>query len=174
MFNIYFFPRKSWPLWDNVEKYGTARQATGDSIIRRHAPIALYPGKDPIPTSQEAGWAPEPVWTGGKSRPHWDSIPDRPVRSQSLYWLSYPALLAIVHWLVSKVHNNLRGTVDIIVISSKVLYPFFLVYLTLQNEGETFLRNVGSYSPSHVASHPRGSEPSTTIVHSEVICSKSL
>jgi len=28
---------------------------------------------------------------GGKSRPHWDSIPDRPARSQSLYQLSYPA-----------------------------------------------------------------------------------
>jgi hypothetical protein len=24
-----------------------------------------------------------------KSRPHWDSIPDRPARSQSLYLLSY-------------------------------------------------------------------------------------
>jgi len=25
-----------------------------------------------------------------KIRPHWDSIPDRPARSQSLYRLSYP------------------------------------------------------------------------------------
>ena len=33
------------------------------------------PGKDPVPILQEAGWAPEPVWTGGKSRPHRDSIP---------------------------------------------------------------------------------------------------
>jgi len=32
-----------------------------------------------------------PVWTGGKSRPYRDSIPDRPTRSQSLYRLSYPA-----------------------------------------------------------------------------------
>ena len=29
---------------------------------------------------------------GGKSRPHRDSIPDRPARGQSLYRLSYPAL----------------------------------------------------------------------------------
>jgi len=28
---------------------------------------------------------------GGKSRPHRDSIPDRPARSQSPYQLSYPA-----------------------------------------------------------------------------------
>ena len=49
------------------------------------------PGKDPVPIVQEARWAPGPVWTGGKSRPHRDSIPDRPARSQSLYRLSYPA-----------------------------------------------------------------------------------
>ena len=39
------------------------------------------PGKDPVPILQEAGWAPGPIWTGGKSRPHRDSIPDRPGRS---------------------------------------------------------------------------------------------
>jgi hypothetical protein len=30
-----FFPRKSCRLCDNMEKYGTARQATTDNIIRR-------------------------------------------------------------------------------------------------------------------------------------------
>jgi hypothetical protein len=49
------------------------------------------PGKEPVPILQEAGWAPGPVWTGRKSRPYRDSIPDRPTRSQSLYRLSYPA-----------------------------------------------------------------------------------
>ena len=49
------------------------------------------PGKDPVPIVREAEWAPGPVWTGGKSRPHRDSIPDRPARSQALYRLSYPA-----------------------------------------------------------------------------------
>ena len=39
------------------------------------------PGKDPVPTLQEAGWAPGPVWTGGKSLPHRDSIPDHSARS---------------------------------------------------------------------------------------------
>ena len=39
------------------------------------------PGKDPVPILQEAGWEPGPVWTGGKSRPHRDSIPERPDRS---------------------------------------------------------------------------------------------
>ena len=49
------------------------------------------PGKDPVPILQEAGWAPGPVWTGEKSRPHRDSIPDRLARSQSPYRLSYRA-----------------------------------------------------------------------------------
>ena len=49
------------------------------------------PGKDPVSILQEAGWAPEPVWMGEKSRPHRDSMPDRPARSQALYRLSYPA-----------------------------------------------------------------------------------
>jgi hypothetical protein len=56
-----------------------------------HAPAASTAGKDPIPIVQEARWAPEPVWTGGKSRPHRDSIPDRPAHSKSLHQLSYPA-----------------------------------------------------------------------------------
>jgi len=43
------------------------------------------PGKDLVPILQEAGWASGPVCTGRKSRPHRDSIPDRPARSQSLH-----------------------------------------------------------------------------------------
>jgi hypothetical protein len=49
------------------------------------------PREDPVPILQEAGWAPGPVWTDRKSRPHQYSIPDRPARSQSLYRLCYPA-----------------------------------------------------------------------------------
>jgi len=39
------------------------------------------PGKDPVPILKEPGWAPGPVWTDGKSRPHQDAIPDRPALS---------------------------------------------------------------------------------------------
>jgi len=53
-----------------------------------HAPATSTPGKDSVPIVQGAGWATGPVWTGGKSRPHRDSIPDRPARSQSLHRLS--------------------------------------------------------------------------------------
>ena len=55
------------------------------------AKMGHAPGKDPVPIVQEAGWAPGPVWTCGKSRPTAIRSPDRPARSQSLYRLSYPA-----------------------------------------------------------------------------------
>jgi hypothetical protein len=55
-------------------------------------PQPLYPGRDPVPNVQEAGWAPVPVWTCGKNlAPTGIRSLDRPARSQSLYWLSYPA-----------------------------------------------------------------------------------
>ena len=60
---------------------GTRRGWVVSSTPRPHFTL----GKDPVPILQEVGWAPGPVWTGGKSRPHRDSIPDRPARSQSLY-----------------------------------------------------------------------------------------
>jgi len=44
-------------------------------------------GKDPVPILQETGWAPGPVWTGRKSRPHQNLIPDHPARSQSIQFL---------------------------------------------------------------------------------------
>ena len=65
---------------------GSRRGWVVSSTPRPH----FTPGKDTVPILQEAGWAPGPVWTGGKSRPHRDSIPDRLARGQSLYLLSYP------------------------------------------------------------------------------------
>jgi hypothetical protein len=34
---------------------------------QRHVPAVLYPGKDPLPIVQEAGWVPGPVWTGAEN-----------------------------------------------------------------------------------------------------------
>jgi hypothetical protein len=49
-------------------------------------------GKDPVPIEQEAGWTPEPVWTGAENLvPAGIRCPDRPARSQSLHRLRYPA-----------------------------------------------------------------------------------
>ena len=59
---------------------------------QRHALAALYPGKEPVPIVQEAGWAPGPVWTGVKNlAPAEIRSPDRPPHRQSLYRLCYPA-----------------------------------------------------------------------------------
>ena len=63
--------------------------------------------KDPIPILQEAGWALRPVWTGRKSRPHRDSIPDSPARNRLLYRLSYPAH-TIMHISSLKCHTIAR------------------------------------------------------------------
>jgi len=56
---------------------GTRRGWGVSSTPRPH----FTPGRDPVPILHEAGCAPGPVWTDGKSRPHRDSIPDRPARS---------------------------------------------------------------------------------------------
>ena len=72
---------------------------TGWVVSSTHQ-LHFTPRKDPVPIVQEAGWAPGPVWTGGKSRPHWDSIPDHPAHSQLLYRLSYPAHITLYVSLV--------------------------------------------------------------------------
>jgi hypothetical protein len=74
---------------------GTRRGWVVSSTPRPH----FTTGKYPVPILQEAGWVLGPVWTGGKSRPHRDSVPGRPARSQSLYRLSYPAHKPVLKWL---------------------------------------------------------------------------
>jgi len=56
----------------------------------------LTPGKDLVPIVQGAGCAPGPVWVGGKSRPHWDSILAGPALSHSLYRLTYPTQMMLM------------------------------------------------------------------------------
>ena len=46
-----------------------------------HTPAVSTSGKDPVPFLQETVWVAGAVWTDGKTRPHRDSIPDRPARS---------------------------------------------------------------------------------------------
>jgi hypothetical protein len=60
--------------------------------VQRYVPAALAPGKDPVPTVQEVGWAPGTVWTGGENLASTGiRSPDGPASSESLYRLSYPA-----------------------------------------------------------------------------------
>jgi len=90
------------------------------------------PGKDPVPILQEAGWAPGLVWTGGKSRPHRDSIPDGPARSQSLHRLNYPA-------------HHVWGSILHIILVLKEIIPHSIAFplLKLQN----YLTMFSVYSP---------------------------
>ena len=48
---------------------------------QRHAPVALPPGKDPVPIVQEAGWASGPVWTGAENLAPPPGFDPRPVQS---------------------------------------------------------------------------------------------
>ena len=58
---------------------------------QRHDPVALPPGKHPVPIVQEAGWAPGPVWTGAENLVSTGiRSPYRPGRSESLYRLRHP------------------------------------------------------------------------------------
>ena len=70
------------------------------------------PGKDLVPILQEAGWTPGPVWTGGKSRPHRNSIPDRPAHSQLLYRLNCPAHIQWIHGAISLGMNGTGREAD--------------------------------------------------------------
>ena len=76
---------------------GTRMEWVVSSTPRPH----FTPRRHPVPIVHEAWWAPGAVWTGEKSRPHHDTIPDRPARSQSLYRLSYRAhiYISIYIWL---------------------------------------------------------------------------
>jgi len=68
--------------------HGT-RRGWGVSVTSRPP---FTPRKDLVPIIQEAGWAPEPVWTGAENLALTGiQSPDGPARSQSLYRLSYPA-----------------------------------------------------------------------------------
>ena len=55
------------------------------SVVSSTPPPHSTPRKDPVPILQEAGWTPGPVWTGGKSRPHRDSI----IKVGDQYYLSF-------------------------------------------------------------------------------------
>ena len=109
---------------------GTRRGWVVSSKPRPH----FTPGKDPMPVLKEAGWAPGPVWTEGKSRPHRDSIPDRPAHSQSLYRLSYPAHTAINKTLICTNRNQSPSAEVISSLSILTTPPIYLSQETVLPE----------------------------------------
>ena len=84
---------------------------------QQHAPAALYPGKDPVPVVQEAGWDPGPVWTGGKSRPNRDSMPDHPAHSSVAIPTELPGPLSNMVLACNFLH------MPVLIRSSRLLRP---------------------------------------------------
>ena len=98
------------------------------------------PGKDPVPILQEAGWTPGPVWTGGKSRPHRDSIPDRPARSSVAISteLPGPRLSGQYKGINMNVYQNTRRHIQEycnIDIRNYLFYNDRLIWFSEVNEG---------------------------------------
>jgi hypothetical protein len=90
-------------MWKNalqLKRYSSTLSLT--SALNRggwsaSGPGRFTPGKDPVPTVQEAGWFPEPGWTGAENLvPTGIRSPDRPGRSESLYRLSYPGTITTI------------------------------------------------------------------------------
>jgi hypothetical protein len=93
---------------------------------QHHAPAALYSrGKEPsVPIVQEAGWAPEPVWTQRLEEKSSASVGDRTPAVQSVVkhytdWAT-PAHNAVVYELLFQLHNERH----------KVIFYLFVSYLT--------------------------------------------
>jgi hypothetical protein len=111
-------------------------------------PGRFTPGKDPVPIALEAGWASGPVLTDAeKFASTGIRSPNRPVRSQSLYRLSYCGPLAYS----SGLSGSLSYYVKLIFNS---MYSFFLniarrrLVVVDRRFGATYLPNVReSYIP---------------------------
>jgi hypothetical protein len=72
-------------------------RGTRRGVVSSTPPPHFTPRKDPAPILQVAGWAPGPVWTGGKSRPHRDSIPDCLARSSVAILTKLPGTHTYTH-----------------------------------------------------------------------------
>ena len=69
--------------------YLTSALVVGGWLTPR--PGRFTSGNNPVPVVEEAGWTPEPVWTGAESlAPTEIRSPNRTARTESLYRLSYP------------------------------------------------------------------------------------
>ena len=99
----------------------------------------LLPGKDPVPILQEAVWTPGPVWMGGKSRPHWDSILNQSARSQSLYPLSYLAHISrYTRGIQTQLNNQTTSTQHLNSCSIKFKYSQSIFNLSSQKHLSLF------------------------------------
>ena len=83
----------SFPSTPRSSNTGISSTLSLTSVVgdQRHAPAALPKGKTRYSLYRKPGWTPGPVWMGAENiAPTGIQSPDRPVRSESLYRLSYP------------------------------------------------------------------------------------
>ena len=100
-------------------------------------------GKDPVPIFQEAGWAPGMVWNDGKSRPHRDSIPDRPARSSVAIPTELPGpRIKYISKLYLKDNDNYMFRLSFLSHLQVVTLGYFNIQLTLR---------LGTRSPLHAS-----------------------
>jgi hypothetical protein len=77
---------------------------------QRHAPAALPPGKgSPVPIGQEAGWAPEPVWTQRLEEKSFDPAGDRNPIARSSSPQSDTILSELTRLLYNIMETNIPG-----------------------------------------------------------------
>ena len=143
---------------------GTRKGWVVSSTPRPH----ITPGKHTVPILQEAGWAPGSVWTGGKFRPHRDSIPDRPARSQvtisfyphSTSWyakcrfISSSAVESIYAFLISPMHTVCSESITV-----RFLMPVACLFGTVTWQQVGRLIDRGSIRGSHIFSSSNTSRP---------------
>ena len=92
------------------------------------------PGKDPVPILQEAGWAPGTVWTGGKSRPHRDSIPDRPARSPVAIPTELPGPQSVYIVLVTLCLHMVNKALSFQIWNASINYKYKNPWITVKKK----------------------------------------
>jgi hypothetical protein len=105
---------------------------------QRHAPASLPPGKDAVPIVQEAGWAPEPVWTSVENfAASGFRFPDRPPLSESLCRLRYSRLQGRRIYFLYNLTGRYSGIAWIFIWKSPVEFSFGLPTATTEAFSET-------------------------------------
>ena len=128
---------------------------------QQHVPAAIYPRERPAKHCT-GSWASRPVWTGRKPRPHRDSIPNPPARSQSLYRLSYPAHKFIIN--VGKITNkrNVMLQKAVICYNKPVFVCLFVFGATAPKLGQGLL--IHEVSRSHTTTHHSRQDSSRRVI----------
>ena len=108
------------------------------------------PREVPVSILQEAGWAPGLVWTGGKSRPHRNSIPDHQARSSVAISTEIPGL-SLALYIYIKIYK-IKNKSNIYEIYTVYIYIYlFIPYLTHRLDAKFVVKSVLEYVVTNVS-----------------------